>query len=141
MLLELIIPAAAVLFVLVVAARPLWDIRHQLWSTLDWRDLTTLGLAVLALLLPVGLLMSALPHVSWLENILPKSLVPDERPPVSSHAAFVRSLSDRGEIYRSQGRYLEAEALFKQALAVIERNGGLTHPDFSILLSTTASDM
>src|SRR5262249_15743661 len=78
--------AGALLFVLVVmAARPLWDLRHQLWSTLDWRDLTTLGLGVLAVLLPVALLMSALPYVLGSQNIIAKSLAFDERPLLSNH--------------------------------------------------------
>jgi CHAT domain-containing protein/Tfp pilus assembly protein PilF len=138
MSLGLVVLAAAVVFVLVVAARPLWDIRHQLWSTLDWRDLTVLGLAVLALLLPVAVFMIALPYVPWLENIIPKSLVPDERPLVSNQGNFGQNLNHRGELYRSQGRYMEAEAMFKQALAIVEKAGGLTHPDVSIPLSSLA---
>src|SRR5262245_30865443 len=134
MSLELMILAAAVLFVLAVAAHPLWDISHQLWSTLAWRDLTTLGLAVLVILGPVALLMSALPYVPRLGNIIPKSLLPDEHPIVSNDANFGRNLNHRGELYRSQGRYMEAEVLFKQALAVIEQEDGLTHPDVSLPL-------
>ena len=45
-----------------------------------------LGLAVFAILLPVAVFMIALPYVSWLENIIPKSLVPDDRPIVSNQA-------------------------------------------------------
>src|SRR5262245_3813246 len=130
-----VVLAAAVVFVLIVAARPLWDIRQQLWTTLDWRDLTMLGFAVLAVLIPVAVFMLALPYVPWLENIIPKSLAPDERPLVSNQA---NNLNRRGELYRSQGRYMEAEALFKQALAIAEKAGGLTHPDVSIALSSLA---
>ena len=138
MSLGLVVLAAAVFFVLVVAARPLWDIRRQLWSTLDWRDLTMLGLAVFAILLPVAVFMIALPYVSWLENIIPKSLVPDDRPIVSNQANDGQNLNHRGELYRSQGRYMEAEAMFKQALAIVEKAGGLTHPDVSKPLSSLA---
>src|SRR5262245_2052502 len=130
-----VVLAAAVVFVLIVAARPLWDIRQQLWTTLDWRDLTMLGFAVLAVLIPVAVFMLALPYVPWLENIIPKSLAPDEQPLVSNQA---NNLNRRGELYRSQGRYMEAEALFKQALAIAEKAGGLTHPDVSIALSSLA---
>ena len=131
MSLGVVVLAAAVVFVLIVAARPLWDIRQQLWTTLDWRDLTMLGLAVLAVLIPVAVFMFALPYVPWLENIIPKSMAPDERRLVSNQTD---NLNRRGELYRSQGRYTEAEALFKQALAIAEKTGGLTHPDVSIAL-------
>ena len=137
MSLGLVVLAAAVVFV-GVAARPLWDIRHQLWTTLDWRDLTLLGLAVLALLFPVAVFMVALPHVPWLENIFPKSPLPDERRYFSNQANFGQTLNDRGELYRSQGRYIEAEAEFKLALSIVEKSGGLTHPDVSIPLSSLA---
>lgn len=139
MSLEFVISTAAVLFVLVVlAARPLWDVRHHLWNTLDWRDLTTLGLRVLALLLPIALLMSALPYVPGLENMIPKSLVVDERSLLSNHSNFGLNLDQRGELIGSQGRYIEAEVIFKPALAVIEKQGGLTNPDVSIPLSDLA---
>src|SRR5262245_39844835 len=134
MSLELIIPAGAVLFVVLVAARPLWDIRHQLWTTLDWRDLATLGLAVLAVLLPIAVLVSALPFVSWFENVIPKSVVPDEPSLVSGDINFGRNVNNLGELYRSQGRYVEAEAYFKHALAVVEKEFGLTNPDASLPL-------
>ena len=43
MSLGLFVLIAGVIFALVVAALPLWDIRHQLWATWDWRDLTKVG--------------------------------------------------------------------------------------------------
>jgi CHAT domain-containing protein/tetratricopeptide (TPR) repeat protein len=138
MSLGVVVLAIAVVFVLVIAARPLWDIRRQLWTTLDWRDLTVLALAVLALLLPIGALTVALPHVPWLENIVPKSLVPDKRLLVSNQANSAQSLNHQGEVYRSQGRDLEAEALFKEAWAIVEKAGGLTHPDASLPLISLA---
>jgi CHAT domain-containing protein/Tfp pilus assembly protein PilF len=138
MSLELIALAAAVVFGLVVAALPLWDVRHQLWSTWDWRDLTMLGLSVLALLLPVAVFMIAMPYVPWLENLLPKFLVPGERQVVSNQADFAQNLSRRGELYRSQGRYVEAETLFRQAVAIVEKGGGLNHQNVSIPLSNLA---
>ena len=134
MSLGLIVLAAAVIFALVVMALPLWDIRQQLWTTCDRRDLIMLGLAVLALLLPVAASMIALPYVPWLQNIIPNSLLLEAPPLVSNQANLGKNLSHRAELYRSQGRYMEAEALFKQALAFSEKAGGLAHPDVSTLL-------
>src|SRR5262245_32631766 len=134
----LVVLAAAVVFALAVAARPLWDIRHQLWSTWDCRDLSVLGLAVLGLLLSVASFMIALPYVPWLENIIPESLLPDERSFVSHQANFGQNLNFRGQLYRSQGRYAEAEAEFKQAVSIVEKSGGPAHPDLSLALSSLA---
>ena len=44
MSLGLFVLIAGVIFALVVAALPLWDIRHQLWATWDWRDWTRVAL-------------------------------------------------------------------------------------------------
>src|SRR5215510_14049765 len=125
--------ATAVVFVVVVAARPLWDIRRQLLTTLDWRDLTVLLVAMLALLLPIVVFTIALPHVPWLENVIPRSLLSEERRPLASDQAnLAQSLYHQGEVYRSQGRYVEAEALFKQTMAIVEKHGGLTQLDVSL---------
>jgi len=138
MSLGLVVLASAVVFALIVAALPLWDIRRQLLATWDARDLAVLGLTVLAVLLPVAVFVMASPYVAWLGNIIPRSLMPDEPQTVSDQAAVAQNLNGRAELYRSQGRYHEAEALIREALAIVEKAAGRNHPDVSIPLSRLA---
>ena len=39
------------------------------------------------------------------------------------------TLNNLGEVYRAQGRYAEAEPLYKRALAIREKALGPEHPD------------
>ncbi|MFZ0854874.1 MAG: tetratricopeptide repeat protein [Hyphomicrobiaceae bacterium] len=161
MSLGLVVLIAGVIFALVVAALPLWDIRHQLWATWDWRDWTRVALATLALLLPVAVFMIALPYVPWLEAIIPKSLVPAEWGGLRSQRHHMEALSKHGlaavepasgvdhsdvsiplsnlaELYCEQGRYLEAEALYERVLAIREGVLGPYHPSLSVVLTRIA---
>jgi len=160
MSLGLFVLIAGVIFALVVAALPLWDIRHQLWATWDWRDLTKVALAAtLAILLPVAVFMIALPYVPWLEAIIPESLVPAEWggsqrrriealfkralavvQPASGvdHSDITIPLSNLAELYCDQGRYREAEALYERVLAIHEGAFGLYHPSVSVVLTRIA---
>ena len=137
MSLGLVVLAAAVFFVLVVAARPLWDIRRQLWSTLDWRDLTMLGLAVFAILLPVAVFMIALPYVSWLENIIPKSLVPDDRPIVSNQANDGQNLNHRASFTAPKVATWRPRPCSNKRWQSLKKQAA-THPDVSKPLSSLA---
>ena len=161
MSLGLVVLIAGVIFALVVAALPLWDIRHQLWATWDWRDWTRVALATLALLLPVAVFMIALPCVPWFEAIIPKSLVPAEWGGLRSQRRHMEALSKQGlavvepasgvdhsdvsiplsnlaELYCDQGRYLEAEALYERVLAIREGVLGPYHPSVSVVLTRVA---
>ena len=161
MSLGLVVLIAGVIFALVVAALPLWDIRHQLWATWDWRDWTKVALATLALLLPVAVFMIALPCVPWFEAIIPKSLVPAEWGGLRSQRRHMEALSKQGlavvepasgvdhsdvsiplsnlaELYCDQGRYLEAEAVYERVLAIREGVLGPYHPSVSVVLTRVA---
>ena len=131
----------AVIVTLLLVAGPLWDKKRQLWAELDWRERLMLCLATLAfpciIWLPVVVLIMASPYLPWLENIVPKSLAPAERLS-SDHPSFGRSLNNMAELYRAEGRYTEAELLFKRALALYEKASGPDHPDVSLPLSNIA---
>ena len=56
--------------------------------------------------------------------------------PDHPHAA--KALNNLAELYRVQGRYAEAEALYKRALIIGEKVLGPDHPDVGIYLSNLA---
>ena len=159
MSLGLFVLIAGIIFALVVAALPLWDIRHQLWATWDWRDLTRIALVTLAIVLPVAVFMIAMPYMPWLDGIVPESWVSAEWrgaqrrhmealfkqalavvQPASGvdHSDITIPLSSLAELYSDQGRYLEAEALYERVLAIHESASGPYHPSVSVVLTRVA---
>ncbi|WP_287699514.1 CHAT domain-containing protein, partial [Microcystis sp. M165S2] len=55
-----------------------------------------------------------------------------------NHPNTAASLNNLAELYRSQGRYSEAEPLYKQALAIIKQQLGDNHPDTAASLNNLA---
>ena len=49
------------------------------------------------------------------------------------------SLNELGLVYRAQGKYAEAEPLFKRALAILDRALGPKHPDVALVLKNYAA--
>ena len=54
------------------------------------------------------------------------------------HPQVGEGLSNLAELYRAQGRYAEAAAFHKRALAIGEKALGSEHPDFAIELNNLA---
>jgi tetratricopeptide (TPR) repeat protein len=63
---------------------------------------------------------------------LPRGLAPDD-PDVGQR------LNNLAELYRAQGRYTEAEPLYKRAIAVREKALGPDHPDVGTALGGLAA--
>ena len=57
----------------------------------------------------------------------------------SDHPDVAKSLNNLAELYRYQGRYAEAEPLYKRSLAIREKALGPDHPDVAISLNNLAS--
>ncbi len=55
-----------------------------------------------------------------------------------SHPDVATSLNNLAQLYRSQGRYSEAEPLYVQALDICERSLGVGHPSTIIVRSNYA---
>ena len=51
---------------------------------------------------------------------------------------MARSLNDLAELYRAQGKYAEAEPLYKRSLAISEKALGPEHPDVATSLENMA---
>ncbi len=49
------------------------------------------------------------------------------------------ALNNLAELYRAQGRYAEAEPLFKRALAIVEKSLGPEHPHVAKALQNYAA--
>ena len=60
-----------------------------------------------------------------------KRLVPLAGP---DHPTVATSLNDLATLYQAQGKYAEAEPLYKRALAIREKALGPEHPDFALSL-------
>ncbi len=45
-----------------------------------------------------------------------------------NHPHVATSLNNLAELYRSQGRYTEAEPLYSEALQICEQSLGIAHP-------------
>jgi len=45
------------------------------------------------------------------------------------------SLNNLAELCREQGRFADAQALFKRALAIVEKARGCEHPDVALSLT------
>jgi len=50
------------------------------------------------------------------------------------HPRVATSLNNLGEVYGAQGRYAEAEPLYKRALAILEEALGSEHPEVARML-------
>jgi tetratricopeptide (TPR) repeat protein len=55
------------------------------------------------------------------------------------HPDVALSLANLAELYRVQGRYANAEPLFKRSLAINEKAFGPDHPNVALLLNNLAS--
>jgi tetratricopeptide (TPR) repeat protein len=55
-----------------------------------------------------------------------------------NHPYTANSLNNLAELYRSQGRYTEAEPLYIRALSIREQQLGETHPDTATSLNNLA---
>jgi CHAT domain-containing protein/tetratricopeptide (TPR) repeat protein len=60
-----------------------------------------------------------------------KALGPD-------HASVARTLNNLGALYQAQGRYAQAEPLYKRSLAIKEKALGPDHPDVALSLNNLA---
>jgi len=49
------------------------------------------------------------------------------------------SLNNLGLLYRAQGKYAEAEPLYRRALAIAEKTLGPGHPDLAVVLRGLAA--
>lgn len=56
----------------------------------------------------------------------------------SGHPAVAVSLNNLANLYHSQGRYAEAEPLYRQALLIFEKAVGSEHPDVAMSLENYA---
>jgi CHAT domain-containing protein/tetratricopeptide (TPR) repeat protein len=56
----------------------------------------------------------------------------------SEHPYVAQSLSDLAEVYRAQGRYADAEPLYRRALAIFEKARGYDQPNVAIALHNLA---
>ena len=54
------------------------------------------------------------------------------------HLQVAASLNNLGELYRAQGKYTEAEPLYKRALAIAEKALGPGHPQVAASLNNLA---
>ena len=50
-----------------------------------------------------------------------------------------QSLNNLAELYRAQGRYADAEPLFKRSLAILKKALGPKHPDVATILENYAA--
>jgi tetratricopeptide (TPR) repeat protein len=57
----------------------------------------------------------------------------------SQHPEVAAVLYNLGELYRSQGKYSEAEPLLERSLAIMENALGPDHPDVAKVLFTYAT--
>ena len=55
-----------------------------------------------------------------------------------NHPDVARSLNNLAQLYRDQGRYADAEPLYKRALAIYEKSLGPDHRDVATALSNLA---
>ena len=62
-----------------------------------------------------------------------------ERPQGPDHPSVAASLNNLAALYRIQGRYADAEPLYKRSLAIVEKALGPEHPDVAQSLENYAA--
>jgi tetratricopeptide (TPR) repeat protein len=67
-----------------------------------------------------------------------RALVIRERVLGSDHPDVATSLNNLASLYKSQGKYDEAEPLHRRALAIREKSLGSDHPDVAASLNNLA---
>ena len=68
---------------------------------------------------------------AWALAIAEKALGPE-------HPHVATSLNNLAELYRAQGKYAQAEPLYRQALAIVEKALGPEHPGIATMLENYA---
>ncbi len=67
-----------------------------------------------------------------------RSLAIEERALGSEHPNVADVLNNLAALYDTQGKYVEAEALYQRSLAIREKALGPEHPDVAISLNNLA---
>ncbi len=70
--------------------------------------------------------------------MLKRGLEIDEEAFGPEHFEVATDLNNLAELYRTQGKYTEAEPLYQPALAIYEQELGATHPDTARILNNLA---